>query len=92
MLFRVIATMDIAEIIRSIGLPSVIVLAIGYGFYHSATWFGREIIVPLRDRHFAFLSSLEGTLKALATTQQSMANEMERISGLVQSCPQKGVE
>ena len=55
--------MDLAEIVRSIGLPSVIILGIAYAFYHSSTWFGREIIVPLRDRHFAFLSSLEGTLK-----------------------------
>ena len=84
--------MDLAEIVRSIGLPSVIILGIAYAFYHSSTWFGREIIVPLRDRHFAFLSSLEGTLKALATTQQSMANEMERISGLVQHNPTKGVD
>ena len=78
--------MDLAEIIRSIGLPSVIIIGIAYAFYHASTWFGREIIVPLRDRHFAFLLSLEGTLKAIAATQQSMANEMERISGMVATC------
>jgi len=87
--------MDLAEIIRSIGLPSVIIIGIAYAFYHASTWFGREIIVPLRDRHFAFLQSLEGTLKAIAATQQSMANEMERITGMVATCqrPEKeGVE
>jgi len=78
--------MDLAEIIRSIGLPSVIIIGIAYAFYHASTWFGREIIVPLRDRHFAFLLSLEGTLKAIAATQQSMANEMERITGMVATC------
>ena len=82
--------MDVAEIVRSIGLPSVIILGIAYAFYHAATWFGREIIVPLRDRHFAFLLSLEGTLKAIAATQQSMANEMERISGMVSTCQRSG--
>ena len=82
--------MDVAEIVRSIGLPSVIILGIAYAFYHAATWFGREIIVPLRDRHFSFLQSLEGTLKAIAATQQSMANEMERISGMVSTCQRSG--
>ena len=83
-------SMDLAEIVRSIGLPSVIILGIAYAFYHAATWFGREIIVPLRDRHFSFLQSLEGTLKAIAATQQSMANEMERISGMVSTCQRSG--
>ena len=83
-------SMDLAEIVRSIGLPSVIILGIAYAFYHASTWFGREIIVPLRDRHFAFLLSLEGTLKAIAATQQSMANEMERISGMVSTCQRSG--
>ena len=82
--------MDLAEIVRSIGLPSVIILGIAYAFYHASTWFGREIIVPLRDRHFAFLLSLECTLKAIAATQQSMANEMERISGMVSTCQRSG--
>ena len=82
--------MELAEIVRSIGLPSVIILGIAYAFYHASTWFGREIIVPLRDRHFSFLLSLEGTLKAIAATQQSMATEMERISGMVATCQRSG--
>jgi hypothetical protein len=51
-------------------------------------------VVPLRDRHFAFLLSIEQTLKALqetqrsiVSTQENMVAEIERVSGLIR-CPQ----
>jgi len=56
----------------------------GYAFYQCAAWIARELIVPLRDRHFAFLSSLVSTLSVLAKTQQQLGTEIERITDMIQ--------
>lgn len=85
--------MDAIQFIREFGLPTMALVVAGYGFWQCCSWIARELVVPLRDRHFAFLSSIEQTLKALQETQRSivatqenMVNEIERVSGLIK-CP-----
>lgn len=85
--------MDAIAFIREFGLPTMGLIVAGYAFWQCSAWIARELIVPLRDRHFAFLQSIEQTLKALqetqrsiVTTQESMVAEIERVSTLIK-CP-----
>lgn len=72
--------MEPIQFIRDLGLPTAICCAIAYGSYHLAAWIGTQVVIPLRDRHFAFLSSLESTLDVIAQTQAQLAKEIERVS------------
>lgn len=72
--------MDIFQFVRDLGLPTACLLGIGYGGWQVAGWIGSQVVIPLRDRHFAFLSSLESTLDAIAQTQAQLAKEIERVS------------
>lgn len=85
--------MDAIQFIREFGLPTMGLIVAGYGAWQCCAWIARELIVPLRDRHFAFLLSIEQTLKALqetqrsiVTTQENMVSEIERVSSLIR-CP-----
>lgn len=86
--------MDALQFIREFGLPTMVLVVVGYAVWQICIWIARELVVPLRDRHFAFLLSIEKTLKALQETQRSivatqenMVAEIERVSGLIR-CPQ----
>jgi len=76
--------MDAIQFIREFGLPTMGLCVAGYAFWQCCSWIARELIVPLRDRHFAFLHSLESTLAVLAKTQQKLATEIERITDMIQ--------
>lgn len=75
--------MDLITLIRDIGLPTTALVAVGYALWQLAAWVAKEVVVPLRDRHFAFLSSLEKTLEAIAETQKTLATELDRVSGMI---------
>jgi hypothetical protein len=72
--------MDPIQFIRDLGLPTACLVGIAYGVWQVAGWIGSQVVIPLRDRHFAFLSSLESTLDAIAQTQAQLAKEIERVS------------
>ncbi len=76
--------MDAIEFIREFGLPTLGLFVAGYAFWQCSSWVAKELIVPLRDRHFAFLGSLESTLAVLAKTQQQLGTEIERITDMIQ--------
>jgi hypothetical protein len=89
--------MDPLQFAREFGLPTMALVVTGYGIWQVCAWIAKELIVPLRDRHFAFLLSIEQTLKALQETQRSIVNtqenmvaEIERVSGLIR-CPQNKI-
>lgn len=75
--------MDLISLIRDIGLPTSALIAVGYAIWQTAAWIAKEVVVPLRDRHFAFLGSLEKTLEAIAETQKTLATEVDRVSGMI---------
>lgn len=72
--------MEFIPFIREFGLPVAALCAIAYGSWQIAQWIGTQVVIPLRDRHFAFLASLESTLDAIARTQSQMVKEIERVS------------
>ena len=85
--------MDTVQFLREFGVPTLGLVVAGYGVWQACAWIAKELVVPLRDRHFSFLLSIEETLKALQQTQQSIVNtqqdmvaEIERVSGLIR-CP-----
>ena len=66
-------------IVRDVGFPiavSLILLSfgasIGMGCWIIARWLGRELIIPMRDAHRHFLTSIQ-------ETQQKQSNSLQRL-------------
>lgn len=74
--------MESLQFIREFGLPVAALACIAYASWHGAEWIAAQVVIPLRDRHFAFLTSLESTLDAIAKTQGQLAEEIKRVSAV----------
>lgn len=74
--------MDWITAARDLGFPAVIIAAMAYAIWHAGTWFGRELLVPLRDRHFDFLTSLEQTNKCIAESLKEVNSRITELQCL----------
>lgn len=76
--------MEYVQVVRDLGLPVVIILALGYAIWTCGIWIGSQVVIPLRDRHFSFLTSLEKTLEVIADCQKEIhtrINELQCLKG-----------
>jgi hypothetical protein len=71
--------MDWIDVATKLGVPVAALVALGYGVWRVIVWCGTNLVVPVRDKHAAFLDRLIGNLDALrethaqsVTTQQQM--------------------
>lgn len=50
-----------------------------------AHWIAKEIVIPVRNRHFAFLDKLDGTLDRLTENQMQLAQTQAKQAEDIQS-------
>ena len=82
--------MDWITAARDLGFPAVIIAGMGYAIWTAGKYLGKELLVPLRDRHFDFLQSLEQTNKTIAErcstpfgiTEANTSPVLPRLTGL----------
>lgn len=72
--------MEFHQWVSQFGLPAAALMAVGLGLWRLSEWSAANLIIPLRDRHFEFLQSLQITLKTIADTQEAMAAEINSIT------------
>lgn len=77
--------MDPIQILREFGMPSMFLLAVGYALWQASQWVAGKVIIPLQDRHFAFMSHLQQHLDAMASTQAQLVNDLRRLSETVEA-------
>lgn len=58
--------MEWVEIASKLGIPATLALALIFVFGRGLLWMGREILLPIKTRHFEFLSAIEGTQRTQA--------------------------
>lgn len=85
--------MDTVTLIKDIGLPIASLIFLAYGIWLAIGWVAKELVVPMRDRHFSFLNAIEAALttiseaqKNLVLQQTNIAEDLEKISGMIR-CP-----
>jgi hypothetical protein len=71
---------DALEWISKLGLPTVALVAIGWGVRIACTWLANEVIKPLTARHIMFLDGLENRDRMQAETLQSMRDELKQTT------------
>jgi hypothetical protein len=66
---------EIIQLVQAMGWPwyAAAFFVVCLGTWRVLTWVGREILIPWRDRHFAFLSSIEQTMKCQGATLSELA-------------------
>jgi hypothetical protein len=74
--------MDWITAARDLGFPAVIIAGMGYAIWSAGKYLGKELLVPLRDRHFDFLQSLEQTNKTIAESIKEIHTRINDISCL----------
>lgn len=53
------------QVIKQLGLPTLLLLLGIFGAYQAASWFGREVIVPLSDRQIKFIDQVEDSVQKI---------------------------
>ena len=74
--------MDWITAARDLGFPAVIIAGMGYAIWTAGSWTGKELLVPLRNRHFDFLTSLEQTNKTIAESIKEVHTRINDITCL----------
>jgi hypothetical protein len=74
--------MDWITAARDLGFPAVIIAGMGYAIWTAGKYLGKELLVPLRDRHFDFLQSLEQTNKTIAESIKEIHTRINDITCL----------
>lgn len=77
--------MDYVQLINNFGIPVAASCALAMFVWRSGQWVAKEIVIPLRDRHFAFLVTLEKTLETIATAQRDMTDDIRNVLNLMQA-------
>jgi len=77
--------MDLIQFTREFGLPTIYLAVLSYACWTVFAWAGKEVVIPLRNKHMAFLESLEITLRTIADTQNQIANEIASLKRTVMS-------
>jgi hypothetical protein len=72
--------MDAIQILREFGMPSMFLIAGGYAVWQGAQWIAIRVVIPLQDRHFAFLAHLQEHLDTMSATQSQLVNDLRRLS------------
>ncbi len=67
---------DIAE---RLGLPAGLLMVVLAAAGRACTWIGSEVVVPLRDRHLAFLDRTEQLLEGQEQSLGRLVELTERI-------------
>jgi hypothetical protein len=67
------------QFLREFGLPTLGLIFVVYAISRCVQWIGREVVTPLRDRHFRFLDEVEGLLKVLEQTQKNLVTSQNAI-------------
>lgn len=72
--------MDWITAARDLGFPAVIIAGMGYAIWTAGKYLGKELLIPLRDRHFDFLQSLEQTNKTIAESIKEIHTRINDIT------------
>jgi len=77
--------MDTVQILREFGMPTMFLLIGGYAIWQGVQWVATRVVIPLQDRHFAFLAHLQEHLDTMSATQAQLVNDLRRLSESVES-------
>jgi hypothetical protein len=77
--------MDILQLVREFGIPTLFALGMGYTVVQAWQWFASKVYLPQQERFFQFLDKLESHLDRLATNQSRLVEDMNKLSEAIES-------
>lgn len=79
---------SVERVLRDFGFPVVASGALGWAIWLTARWVGNNIVIPVRDRSFKFLDTVEGNVNKMSDNldQQTVAlKELNDKQGAIKS-------
>lgn len=67
------------NVIKQLGLPTVLLLLLMYGAWQAAIWFGQTILVPLTERQMTFINQVDESVQKITT----IVEEHQKNNGLI---------
>jgi len=67
------------NVIKQLGLPTLLLLVMVYGVYQGAIWFGTNILVPLTERQIVFINQVDESVKKIT----EIIEEHQQNNGLI---------
>jgi hypothetical protein len=79
------------NVIKQLGLPTLLLLVLVYGAWEGAAWFGTNILIPLTERQIIFINQVDESVKKITEIvekhQQNngmIAQELDSINNGIQ--------
>lgn len=77
-----------ADVIKNLGVPTVLLCVLIYGGWRMIQWAGEHIATPIVDRQIKFMDQIEETNRQHAETQKQQADAIGKISDTLESIQQ----
>lgn len=61
----------------TLGVPAVILAAMGFAGWKAAWWFANEVIKPVSTRHITFLDTLERLVGEIAVSSDRICEQLD---------------
>lgn len=88
--------MDWIVLIQQFGVSTVAIIAAAWALMRIGVFVATQLIVPIRDKHFAFLDGVQSSVKELAGTmgemQKSMAENGVKLDSMLRKTDKQNRE
>lgn len=72
--------MDWVAIASQLGIPAAVLAACMYAIWRVGVWSAKELVVPMRDKHFEVVDSVKAVNERNAETTATIAETLNKIS------------
>lgn len=73
--------------VKQLGLPTILLMLVGFGVYNSSVWLGQNILKPLTERQVEFINQVEKSVQKITIIVEDhqknnslIARELEKIN------------
>ena len=73
--------------VKQLGLPTILLMLVGFGVYNSSVWLGQNILKPLTERQVEFINQVEKSVQKITIIVEDhqknnslIAKELEKIN------------
>ena len=82
-------SIDLMEVLRVFGFPTLILVAVGMAFWRFMSWVGKEVYTPVRerllDRINKFFENLDETIGNVNVNIVTMTKNLDRLSQSIEN-------
>lgn len=82
--------------VKQLGLPTILLMLIGFGTYNASVWLGQNVLKPLTERQIEFINQVDKSVEKITIIIEDhqknnglIARELEAINNGIKSLNEK---